>query len=55
MAKSLWDILVAAGEGAVSKTEFGRVMHDPFATEEEKQAALDKMADAGGYDNLPDD
>lgn len=55
MGKSLWDILVAAGEASLTKMSFGQIMHDPEASEEEKQDALAQMADAGGYDNLPED
>lgn len=52
---TLYDILVAAGEATMSKSEFGRVMHDPDATEEEKTEALAQMAEAGGYEYLPED
>ena len=55
MSKSLWDLLVAAGEADMTRGEFGKIMHDPNATYDEKQEALDKMADAGGYDCLPED
>lgn len=55
MAKSLWELLVAAGEATLSKTEFGKKIHDPYISEEEKKKILDEMMDAGGYENLPDD
>lgn len=53
MSRTLLDILMAS-QSAMSKGEFGRVMHDPESTEEEKAEALEKLAEAGGYENLPD-
>lgn len=57
MAKgmSLLDMLNAASSReSMTKDEFGRVMHDPNATEEEKAEALRMMEEAGGYENLGD-
>jgi hypothetical protein len=52
---TFWDLIVAAGEAVPTKREFGERMHDPDLPEEEKQAVLETVADAGGYENLPDD
>ena len=38
-----------------SKLEFGRKMHDPDVSEEEKMRELEKVIMAGGYDGLPDE
>ena len=44
----------AAAADTMTKEEFGRIMHDDDATEEEKQEALRMMEEAGGYENLGD-
>jgi len=52
---SLLDMLTAAAsKQTMTKQEFGRVMHDPHATEEEKQEALKMLQEADGYENLGD-
>ena len=38
----------------ITKTGFGEFMHDSANSEEEKQAMLDRVAEAGGYDALAD-
>lgn len=58
MSMSLYDWLVNScmkADGKLTKQEFGRVMHDPDASEDEIKNALDMLSEAGGYDNLPDD
>ena len=53
---SLLDYVIGLSEKpGVTKEEFGRIMHDPNATQEEIDHALESLADAEGYDNLPDD
>jgi len=44
-----------AAKRTITKKRFGEIMHDPNATEAEKKAALRKLEDAEGYENLPDD
>lgn len=52
---SLLDYLNAnAARASITKDEFGKIMHDPNATEEEKAEALRMMEEAGGYENLGD-
>lgn len=54
---SLLDLLIKASARSkvtMTKAEFGIIMHDPNATEEEIQAALDCLEDAEGYENLAD-
>lgn len=52
---SLFDMLTKkASMKTLTKSEFGRIMHDPNATEEEIQEALRMMQEAGGYENLGD-
>lgn len=52
---SLLDYLNAnAAKVSMTKDEFGKVMHNPDATEEEKAEALRMMEEAGGYENLGD-
>lgn len=52
---SLLDMLNSlAVKGSLSKAEFGRIMHDPNATEEERQEALRMLQEADGYENLGD-
>lgn len=50
---SLYELLMNA-QSIMTKQEFGKKMHSPFSTEEEKQEALKAMAEAGGYENLED-
>ena len=55
MGISLLDMLNRmASKTILTKDEFGRIMHDPNATEEEKAEALRMMQEAGGYENLGD-
>lgn len=55
MGISLLDMLnAAASKSTMTKDEFGRIMHDPEASEEDKQAALRMLEEAGGYENLGD-
>jgi hypothetical protein len=57
MAKgmSLLDMLMAASaKETITKQKFGRIMHDPYASEEAKQEALQMLRDADGYENLAD-
>ena len=52
---SLYDLLVKAKEGPkLTKQEFGRIMHDPNATEQEIEEALQQLEEADGYENLGD-
>lgn len=52
---SLLDMLTAAAaRTTMTKEEFGRVMHDPTASEAEKQEALKMLQEADGYENLAD-
>lgn len=52
---SLLDMLTAAAaKNTISKNEFGRIMHDPNASEAEKQEALKMLQEADGYENLAD-
>lgn len=52
---SLLDWLNAqASKSTLTKEEFGRIMHDPNATEEEKNEALRMINEADGYENLGD-
>lgn len=51
---SLLDYLNGLEEGELTKEEFGRIMHDPSATDEEIAEALKALQDAGGYENLGD-
>lgn len=60
MSMSLYDLVIKHGtrkEGgpdAITKKEFGRVMHDPHASDAEIQHALELLETAGGYENLGD-
>lgn len=52
---SLLDMLnAAAARQTISKKEFGRIMHDPNATEGEIEEALKMLQEADGYENLED-
>lgn len=52
---SLLDMLTAAASRkTLTKQEFGRIMHDPDATEAEKDEALKMLKEADGYENLAD-
>ena len=53
MSQLQWLNMMAA-KNSITKKEFGRIMHDPNSTEEEKKEALRKLEDACGYENLPD-
>lgn len=59
MTRTLYDLLMKAANksdriGKLTKQEFGRIMHDPDATEEEIQDALKQLEEADGYENLGD-
>ena len=54
MGKTLFDLIVAAGEALPTKQEFGDKMHDDDLTDLEKQEILEMVADAGCYENRPD-
>lgn len=52
---SLLDLLnQASAKQTISKKEFGRIMHDPNATDEEIAEALRLLKEADGYENLED-
>jgi len=52
---SLLDMLTAAAaKSTMTKAEFGRVMHDPDATEADRAEALKMLQEADGYENLAD-
>lgn len=52
---SLLDMLTeAAAKNTLTKTEFGRIMHDPDATDDDIQEALQMLEEADGYENLGD-
>ena len=52
---SLLDMLnAAASRKAITKTEFGKIMHDPNSTDEEIAEALRLLKEANGYENLGD-
>lgn len=52
---SLLDWLNAeAARSSLTKEEFGRIMHDPMASEADKQEALRMLQEAEGYENLGD-
>lgn len=50
---SLYDLLVSA-ISLPTKSEFGKKMHDPNLSDEDKEEILQKVADNGGYENLED-
>jgi len=52
---SLLDMLNAqAAKNTLTKKEFGRIMHDPKATDGDRKEALRMMQEADGYENLAD-
>ena len=52
---SLLDMLNAmAAKKTLTKEEFGRIMHDPDATQDEIDEALKLLEEADGYENLAD-
>ena len=51
---SLWDYIKEASRKSYNKKDWGRKMHDPNTTEEEKQELVKMLEEAGGYENLPD-
>lgn len=52
---SLLDMLTKkASQQAMTKQEFGRIMHDPTSTDEEIAEALKMLNEADGYENLAD-
>ena len=53
---SLLDVLnLSASRAAVTRQEFGEIMHDDSISDEEKFKVLEEVQDLGGYDNLPED
>jgi hypothetical protein len=50
---SMYDWLVDHAE-SLTKSEFGRIMHDPASTDEEIAEALRDLEEAGGYEGLGD-
>ncbi len=54
--RTLLELATSALEdvGVVTKSEFGRIMHDPTATEEQIADALKALELAEGYENLAD-
>lgn len=57
MGMSLYDLLVNSTKkiSGLTKQRFGKIMHDPNATEQEIQDALQQLSNVGGYDNLPEE
>ena len=54
MGMSMLDFLSQMAESQrLTKRRLGEIMHGEY-TEDERQAALEKMELAGGYDNLED-
>ena len=51
---SLLDYIMNASKINLTKSEFGRIMHDPNATQEEIDEALEALQDCDGYENLAD-
>lgn len=52
---SLLEMLTqAAARKTITKKEFGKIMHDPNASEEDKMEALKMLREADGYENLGD-
>ena len=51
---SLLDFALGAMEHKITKEEFGRIMHDPDATQEEIDQALEALKECDGYENLAD-
>jgi len=47
-------LTAAAAKQTMTKQEFGRIMHDPDASEEDKMEALKMLQEADGYENLAD-
>lgn len=60
MSMSLYDLVIKhgtrtqGGPDSITKKEFGRIMHDPTASDDEIQHALELLETAGGYENLGD-
>lgn len=59
MSLTLYDLVTRAGKARdhvmnLTKKEFGRIMHDPDATDAEVQEALKQLEEADGYENLGD-
>lgn len=51
---SLLEFALNAMERKITKEEFGRIMHDPDATQEEIDRALEALQECDGYENLAD-
>lgn len=52
---SLLDWLNAeAAKSSLTKEEFGRIMHDPKASQADREEALRVLQEADGYENLGD-
>ena len=61
MPLTLYDLLMKSKKPSsvdnphrITKEEFGRIMHDPDATEDEIKEALKQLEEADGYENLGD-
>lgn len=59
MTMSLYDLVMrnqapAGFADQITKQDFGRIMHDPEATDEQIEHALQMLQTAGGYENLED-
>lgn len=59
MTMSLYDLVMrnqapAGSMDRITKQGFGRIMHDPEATDEQIEQALQMLQTAGGYENLED-
>lgn len=51
---SLLDYVMGISKNKITKEEFGRIMHDPNATQDEIDNALKALEDCDGYENLAD-
>lgn len=59
MTMSLYDLVMRNQAHAdpvdrITKQDFGRIMHDPEATDAQIEQALQMLQTAGGYENLED-
>lgn len=59
MTMSLYDLVMrnqapAGSPDRITKQDFGRIMHDPEATDDQIEQALQMLQTAGGYENLED-
>lgn len=52
---SLLDYIMGIKDNSrITKQEFGRIMHDPNATQDEIDKALEALQECDGYENLAD-